>query len=160
RLLETYAWPGNIRELQTILERAILVAKSPVIEIDEELLDETLAVGSYRLLSRLGSGGMGDVWLAKHRLPARPAAGKLIRQETQTAETREQLVRRFQREAQVTSLLRSPHTVQLYDFGMDDSGSFYYVMELLKGLDLHDIVNRFGPQPPERVIALLRQACR
>ena len=74
--------------------------------------------------------------------------------------TDEQLVRRFQREAQVTAGLRSPHTVQLYDFGVNDSGSFYYVMELLEGLDLHQIVTRFGPQPAERVIMLLRQACR
>ena len=160
RRLAAYAWPGNVRELQTVLERAILVAKSAVLEIDEELLDETLAVGSYRLLSRLGSGGMGEVWLAKHRLLARPAAVKLIRQESQPGEVREQLVRRFQREAQVTALLRSPHTVQLYDFGMDESGSFYYVMELLNGLDLQHIVDRFGPQPAERVISLLRQACR
>jgi serine/threonine-protein kinase len=103
---------------------------------------------------------MGEVWLAKHRLLARPAAVKLIRQESQPGEVREQLVRRFQREAQVTALLRSPHTVQLYDFGMDESGSFYYVMELLNGLDLQHIVDRFGPQPAERVISLLRQACR
>ena len=72
-------WPGNIRELRTVLERAVLVSRSTVLEIDEELLDEGLAVGSYRLVSPLGSGGMGEVWLAKHRLLARPAAVKLIR---------------------------------------------------------------------------------
>ncbi len=160
RRLEAYAWPGNIRELHTVLERAILVAKGPVLEIDEELLDDKLAVGSYRLISQLGSGGMGEVWLAKHRLLARPAAVKLIRQEVAPGAAREQLVRRFQREAQVTARLRSPHTVQLYDFGVNDTGGFYYVMELLQGLDLQHIVNRFGPQLPERVIMLLRQACR
>jgi serine/threonine-protein kinase len=160
RRLESYPWPGNIRELQTVLERAILVAKGPVLEIDEELLDDKLAVGSYRLISRLGSGGMGEVWLAKHRLLARPAAVKLIRQEVGPGPAREQLVHRFQKEAQVTARLRSPHTVQLYDFGLSDSGHFYYVMELLQGLDLQDIINRFGPQAPERVIVLLRQACR
>jgi serine/threonine-protein kinase len=131
-----------------------------MLEIDEEFLDDRLAVGSYRLISRLGSGGMGDVWLAKHRLLARPAAVKLIRQEIQPGASRDHLVRRFQREAQVTAHLRSPHTVQLYDFGVNDSGAFYYVMELLQGLDLQRIVNRFGPQVPERVIMLLRQACR
>src|SRR5262249_14289315 len=136
RQLETYAWPGNIRELQTVLERAILVARDPVLEIDEELLDDGLTFGSYRLISRLGSGGMGEVWLAKHRLLARPAAVKLIRQEVPPGAAREGLVRRFQREAQVTARLRSPHTVQLYDFGVDESGGFYYVMELLEGLDL------------------------
>ena len=158
--LEAYAWPGNIRELTAVLERAILVAREPVIEIDEESLGNQLSVGSYRLISQLGSGGMGEVWLAKHRLLARPAAVKLIRQETSPGTGREQLVRRFQREAQVTARLRSPHTVQLYDFGVNDSGAFYYVMELLQGLDLQRIVNNFGPQLPERVITLLRQACR
>ena len=145
RRLEGYAWPGNVRELAAVLERAILVAKTPVLEIDEESLDDRLSVGSYRLISPLGSGGMGEVWLAKHRLLARPAAVKLIRQETAPGAAREQLVRRFQREAQVTARLRSPHTVQLYDFGVNDSGAFYYVMELLQGLDLQNIVNRFGP---------------
>ncbi|MET1084610.1 MAG: protein kinase, partial [Burkholderiales bacterium] len=160
RRLETYVWPGNIRELDTVLERAILVAKGPVLEIDEELLEDKLAVGSYRLISQLGSGGMGEVWLAQHRFLARPAAVKLIRQEVPPGNARDLLVRRFEREAHVTARLRSPHTVQLYDFGVDDTGSFYYVMELLQGLDLQGIVNRFGPQVAERVIALLRQACR
>ena len=95
-----------------------------------------------------------------HRLLARPAAVKLIRQQVEPGAAHEQLVRRFQREAQVTARLRSPHTVQLYDFGVNDTGTFYYVMELLQGLDLQHIVNRFGPQVSERVIMLLRQACR
>jgi DNA-binding NtrC family response regulator len=158
--LEAYLWPGNIRELRTVLERAIMVSRSSLIEIDDELLDEGLAVGSYRLVSPLGVGGMGEVWLARHRLLARPAAVKLIRHDAEHTMPHDRLVRRFQREAQVTANLRSPHTVQLYDFGINDSGSFYYVMELLTGLDLHRIVTRFGPQPSERVIALMRQACR
>ncbi|HKT81710.1 MAG TPA: protein kinase [Vicinamibacterales bacterium] len=158
--LQQYPWPGNIRELQGVLERAILVSRSAVLDIDEDLLDERLAVGSYRLVSQLGSGGMGEVWLGRHRLLLRPAAVKLIRHDAQTGGARDQLVRRFQREAQVTAGLRSPHTVQLYDFGVNDSGSFYYVMELLDGLDLQRLVSRFGPQPAERVVLLLRQACR
>jgi serine/threonine-protein kinase len=160
RRLQAYAWPGNIRELRTVLERAALVARSSVLEIDEELLDESLAVGSYRLTALIGAGGMGEVWRAKHRLLARPAAVKLIRHDTERGAGRDQLVRRFQREAQVTAALRSPHTVQLYDFGVNDTGSFYYVMELLDGLDLDKMVTRFGPLPAERVIALIRQACR
>ena len=158
--LQRYAWPGNIRELRTVIERAIVLSKGSVLEIDEEFLDERLAVGSYRLMERLGSGGMGEVWRGQHRLLVRPAAVKLIRQSGPLGATREQLVRRFEREAQITASLRSPHTVQLYDFGVTDSGNFYYVMELLEGLDLHSMVKRFGPQPTERVIMLLRQACR
>jgi eukaryotic-like serine/threonine-protein kinase len=160
RRLEAHSWPGNIRELDTVLERAVMVARGPLLEIDEELLDDRLTVGSYRLISRLGWGGMGEVWRATHRLLARPAAVKLIRQQVEPGEAHEQLVRRFELEAQVTARLRSPHTVQLYDFGVNDTGTFYYVMELLQGLDLQDIVNRFGPQVSERVIGLLQQACR
>jgi DNA-binding NtrC family response regulator len=160
RRLEAYTWPGNVRELRTVLERAVLVSKSTILEVDEEQLSEALAIGSYRLVSSLGSGGMGEVWLAKHRFLVRPAAVKLIRPDVPPGSAREQLVRRFEREANVTAALRSPHTVQLYDFGVNESGSFYYVMEFLKGLDLHQIGTRFGPQPAERVIMLLRQACR
>ena len=160
RRLEGYTWPGNIRELRTVLERAVLVCKGTVLEVDEEQLNESLAVGSYRLVALLGSGGMGEVWRAKHRFLVRPAAVKLIRHDAPPGPAREQLVRRFEREAQVTAGLRSPHTVQLYDFGVNDSGSFYYVMEFLNGLDLHQIGMRFGSQPAERVIMLLRQACR
>jgi len=160
RRLEAYNWPGNIRELRAVLERAVLLCKSTVLEVEEEQLNEALAVGSYRLVSPLGSGGMGEVWLAKHRFLVRPAAVKLIRHDVAPGSAREQLVRRFEREAQVTAGLRSPHTVQLYDFGVNDTGSFYYVMEFLTGLDLHQIGTRFGPQPAERVIMLLRQACR
>jgi DNA-binding NtrC family response regulator len=158
--LQRYTWPGNIRELRSVLERAMLVSRSTVLDIDEELIDEGLAIGSYRLTTRLGSGGMGEVWLGKHRLLARPAAIKLIRPDVQPGVAHEQLIKRFQREAQVTAGLRSPHTVQLYDFGVNETGSFYYVMELLEGLDLHQIVTRFGPQPSERIAWLLRQACR
>ena len=160
RRLQAYGWPGNIRELRTVVERAVLVSRSTVLEIDEEALDERVTVGSYRLITRLGAGGMGEVWLARHKLLRRPAAVKLIRPDVRSGVEHEQLVRRFEREAQVTSALRSPHTVQLYDFGVNDTGGFYYVMELLHGLDLDQMVSRFGPQPAERVVMLLRQACR
>jgi serine/threonine protein kinase len=159
RRLEAYSWPGNIRELDAVISRAVLLSKGKAIRVDEEL-EEHRAVGSYHLVSPLGSGGMGEVWLAKHRLLARPAAVKLIRPEVTESADRDQFVRRFQREAQITAGLRSPHTVELYDFGVNDDGGFYYVMELLEGLDLHQIGTRFGPQPAERVIMLLRQACR
>jgi len=119
-------------------------------------------MGSYRLVERLGKGGMGEVWRAKHRMLARPAAIKLIRPEMLGARdhgTRELLLRRFEREAQATALMRSSHTIELYDFGVADDGTFYYVMELLEGFDLETLVGRFGPMPPERAIHLLRQIC-
>jgi len=119
-------------------------------------------VGSYRLVERLGVGGMGEVWRAQHRLLARPAAVKLIRPEALGEDDpgqRRVSLERFEREAQATAALRSPHTVGLYDFGVADDGTFYYVMELLEGYDLDALVRRFGPLPPERVVHLLRQAC-
>jgi serine/threonine-protein kinase len=121
---------------------------------------EARELGSYRLVERLGQGGMGEVWRAKHRLLARPAAVKLIRTSSLgNAQITEDAIRRFEREAQVTAALTSPHTVQLFDFGVADDGSFYYVMELLDGLDLQTLVERHGPVPADRAIYLLRQVC-
>jgi len=118
-------------------------------------------LGSYRLLKRIGQGGMGEVWLARHNLLARPAAIKLIRREALESGLldSEAALARFEREAQATADLQSPHTVQLYDFGVSEDGSLFYVMELLEGLDLETLVRRFGPLPPERVIYILRQIC-
>jgi tRNA A-37 threonylcarbamoyl transferase component Bud32 len=123
---------------------------------------EARELGSYRLVERLGRGGMGEVWRAEHRLLARPAAIKLIRPEVLGAndlEARRLLVRRFEREAQATAMMRSMHTIALYDFGVADDGTFYHVMELLGGYDLHALVTRFGPVPAERAVHLLRQVC-
>jgi serine/threonine protein kinase len=100
---------------------------------------------------------MGDVWRAHHRLLIRPAAIKLIR--PQPAGDPGLLHRRFEREARATAALRSPHTVQLYDFGVADDGTLYYVMELLEGLDLETLVRRFGQVPAERAVPILKQVC-
>jgi len=119
-------------------------------------------MGSYVLGDRIGAGGMGEVWQATHRFLVRPAAIKLIKPDVLSAMTKEQgevLVQRFRREARAAANLRSPHTIQLYDFGVASDGTFYYVMELLNGMDLQSLVARHGPLPPARVIYLLQQAC-
>lgn len=113
-------------------------------------------MGSYKLVEQIGSGGMGEVWRAEHRMLARPSAIKLIRSGPQQPE---HAIRRFEREARAIAALRSPNTVSLYDFGVTDDGRFYYVMELLDGMDLERLVERHGAQPPARVIYLLRQVC-
>jgi len=119
-------------------------------------------MGSYELVEPLGRGGMGEVWRARHKLLARPAAIKLIRAEAlglQKGQLAERMVRRFEREAQATAALNSPHSVELYDFGVTGDGTFYYVMEILHGLDLETLVRRFGAVPADRVVHLLLQAC-
>jgi serine/threonine-protein kinase len=124
---------------------------------------EARELGSYRLHKLLGKGGMGEVWRAVHRLLARPAAIKLIlprAHESEKSSPGGSLVQRFEREAKATASLQSPNTVALYDFGRTDEGTFYYVMELLDGLDLESLVNRFGPMPAERAVAILKQACK
>ena len=120
------------------------------------------ALGSYELVERLGQGGMGEVWRAEHRLLVRPAAIKLVRREVLGAAHDKDvgvLLRRFEREAQTIATLGSPHTIDLFDFGLTEDGAFYYVMELLIGRDLEALVRDFGPLPADRVGHLLRQIC-
>jgi len=119
-------------------------------------------VGSYRLVERLGVGGMAEVWRADHVMLARPAAVKLIRPKIlidHGPHEAERLLRLFLREARATASLGSPHTIELYDFGTTREGAFYYVMELLNGIDLKTLIDRFGAQSPERTAYLLRQVC-
>ena len=119
-------------------------------------------LGSYRLGELLGRGGMGEVYRATHRLLARPAAIKLIRPEALAVHGSVEATvvgERFKREAHAAANLRSPHTIELYDFGVTDEGNLYYVMEFLDGLNLEEMVERFGPLPEARVIHLLKQAC-
>ena len=113
-------------------------------------------VGVYTLLRPLGSGGMGEVFLAEHRLLKRPCAVKLIRPDRAGDLTS---IRRFEDEVQATARLTHPNTVEIYDYGVTDNGTFFYVMEFLPGMSLQDLVERTGPMPPERVIHLLRQVC-
>jgi eukaryotic-like serine/threonine-protein kinase len=125
-------------------------------------LREAQELGSYHLVELLGRGGMGEVWQAKHRLLARPAAIKLIRPEVLGARSEVEaktMLRRFEREAQATAALTSPHTINVFDFGATDDGAFYYVMELLSGRDLDSLVREFGPLPSDRAVYLLQQAC-
>jgi eukaryotic-like serine/threonine-protein kinase len=118
------------------------------------------ALGSYELVERIGSGGMGEVWVARHRLLARQAAIKVVRPDF-LGDVRERAValERFEREAKATAGLTSAHTVRLFDFGTTDEGAFYYVMELLDGRDLQSLVDAHGPMPPARAMHLVRQIC-
>jgi len=118
-------------------------------------------MGFYKLSKRIGVGGMGEVWLAEHEKLVRPAVIKLIRPDRlkEGGKEAQRMVRRFEKEAQTTAELRSPHTVELYDFGVTHDQTFYYVMEYLNGIDLATLVKKHGPVPPQRTIYLLQQAC-
>ncbi|HXW08494.1 MAG TPA: serine/threonine-protein kinase [Vicinamibacterales bacterium] len=124
-------------------------------------LKQARAIGSYELVEKIGEGGMGEVWRAKHRLLARPAAIKLIRADVlgTSQDPHSEAVRRFEREAQETATLRSVHTIDVYDFGVTEDGDFYYVMELLDGISLERFVQTYGPMEPARVVFVLRQVC-
>ena len=138
----------------------IAMLPSSVLQRIRRRLREAQDLGSYHLIEMLGRGGMGEVWRAEHRLLARQAAVKLVRPEVLGARNEAEartVLRRFEREAQATSALSSPHTIQLFDFGMTDEGTFYYVMELLSGRDLESLVREFGPVPASRAVFLLRQ---
>jgi serine/threonine-protein kinase len=112
-------------------------------------------VGQYKLVREIGRGGMGEVHLAEHRHLRRPCAVKLIR----AGHATEAHVARFEREVQSMARLTHPNTVEVYDYGRTDSGTFFYAMEFLPGMTFEELVEAAGPLPPGRVIHLLRQAC-
>ncbi|MBJ72182.1 MAG: serine/threonine protein kinase [Sandaracinus sp.] len=144
----------------TALVALLAVVPAKIVRRMTKALHAAKRLGPYELVERIGSGGMGEVWRARHRLLRRPAAVKLIRPEKlgDPAST-ERAIERFEREAQATASLDSPHAVQLYDFGVSPRGELFHVMELLRGIDLESFVERFGPMPPERVVHVLLQVC-
>jgi serine/threonine-protein kinase len=110
----------------------------------------------YHLGRKLGVGGMGEVFFAEHQLLKRPCAIKLIRHELAG---NPRVFARFEREVRATAALSHWNTIEIYDYGRNDDGSFYYVMEYLPGLSLSELVKHHGPMAPARVIYLLKQAC-
>ena len=137
----------------------VAVVISHVVTKLGQKVDKAREMGSYQLIALIGRGGMGEVWRARHRMLTRDAAIKLINPDM-LGRAGTVIQRRFEQEAKATALLRSPHTIGLYDFGVSENGIFYYVMELLDGIDLETLVQRFGPQPAARVVYILRQVCR
>ncbi|PHS11134.1 MAG: hypothetical protein COA78_10355 [Blastopirellula sp.] len=160
-ILADYSWPGNLGELRSVVERAVVLTSGTKVDIPLDLLREGRRVGGYTLECQLGSGAMGEVWQGRHALLNRPSAIKLIRQDALQADptVRQNLEQRFKREAEATSQLRSPHTVELYDFGVTEDADFFYVMEFLNGFDLETLVKQHGPVSPARATFFLRQAC-
>jgi serine/threonine-protein kinase len=161
--LTTEIWSAGL--MLTAVFVAIATYGTYVIDCARREVAEAGFAGQYRLEKKLGTGGMGEVWLARHSMLARPAAIKVIRPEMlargdslRSAEAIATAMKRFEREARSTASLTSPHTIELYDFGTTADGSFYYVMEYLDGLDLDTLVQEHGPVPVERAVHLLVQA--
>ncbi len=113
-------------------------------------------IASYELIAPIGQGGMGKVFLAKHRSLSRPCAIKILRSDRRVDS---QALARFHQEIQMTSRLSHENTVKFFESGRTASGEPYYVMEYLQGMSLDEIVRTQGPLPSARVISLLRQAC-
>ena len=135
---------------------ASLYGSDRIISLRREAF-EARQLGQYQLTRRIGGGGMGDVYLAEHQFLKRPCAIKLIRP---GQETNQRALRRFEREVRAIARLTHWNTVEIYDYGRADDGTFYYAMEYLPGLSLQQVVERQGPLPPERAVHLLRQVCR
>jgi eukaryotic-like serine/threonine-protein kinase len=140
-------WAGLTVTVATIAARVIHGLKERVRDANE--------VGQYRLIEKIGEGGMGIVYLARHALLRRGTAVKLLH----PARSGESALRRFEQEVQITSALTHPNTISIFDFGRTPDGVFYYAMEYLDGITLEDLVAHTGPQQPARVAQILRQAC-
>jgi serine/threonine-protein kinase len=139
-----------------ILTAVLSVYGAHRIETSRQEAVEARRLGPYVLREKIGSGGMGQVHLADHVLLRRPCAIKLIRPDR--AGDANNLLR-FEREVRTTATLTHPNTVQVFDYGHAEDGTFYYVMEYLPGLTLDQLVRDHGPLPPGRAIHLLRQVC-
>ncbi|MFN0051416.1 MAG: serine/threonine protein kinase [Planctomycetales bacterium] len=112
-------------------------------------------LGQYTLDEKLGEGGMGVVYRAHHAMLQRPTAVKFLNAEA----TNERSIARFEREVRLTAKLTHPNTIAIYDYGRSPEGVFYYAMEYLEGINLEELVDRYGPQSEARTVAILKQVC-
>ena len=153
---------GMLMHYQDFLLAGVAAVISSVVMRLGKQVGKAREMGSYQLGELIRKGGMGEVYRATHRMLARPAAIKLIRGDmlgAQGGEAADLAIKRFRREAEAAANLRSPHTVELFDFGITEDQTLYFVMELLDGLDLETLVRENGALPARRVVHILKQAC-
>jgi serine/threonine-protein kinase len=164
-MMLSYPQVAAVMTVVDMMQHVLVVAVAAIAAVFGARLINTLRreafearqLGQYRLISLLGAGGMGEVYLAEHRMLKRPCAVKLIRPERAGDS---QVLARFEREVRMTARLSHWNTVEIFDYGRTDDGTFFYVMEYLPGLSLEEMLERHSPLPAERVIHLLRQTCQ
>ena len=145
-LLDTLLWSASGIALATVTSKVIYGLQEKAIEARQ--------LGQYTLEQKIGEGGMGEIFRARHAMLRRPTAIKVM-----TGDGSEVALRRFEKEVQLTARLTHPNTISIYDYGRTPDGRFYYAMELLEGMTLEELVARAGPQPSGRVIHILLQVC-
>jgi len=139
-----------------LLGAGVAAAGSHMLWSAKEQIHHARRLGTYRLVARIGTGGMGDVWLARQMPLNRRVALKILKETTLHDPA---ALRRFRREAEAASSLVHAHTIRVFDFGASDDGVFFIAMELLDGLDLEAVVDRCGPLPAARVLHIAQQVC-
>jgi eukaryotic-like serine/threonine-protein kinase len=145
-LVEAGLWSVAATAVATVASTVIYGLQAKVLEARQ--------LGQYTLEERIGQGGMGEIYRARHAMLRRPTAVKIM-----SGDGSEAQLERFEREVQLTARLTHPNTITIYDYGRTPGGLFYYAMELLDGLTLEQLVERRGPLPAARVIHLLTQVC-
>ena len=136
---------------------AISLAITRAVERAQRGLYQAQSYGNYRLLRELGTGGMGRVYAASHAFLCRPTAIKVM--EPKNGQDLDSAIARFENEVRLSATLTHPNTITIFDYGNSEAGGFFYAMELLDGMDLQRLVERFGPLPAARVIPILLQVC-
>ncbi len=151
--VEPWAFPLGLGVLTTLAFSFVAGVISHVVYGLQTRVRDAMQLGQYTLQAKLGEGGMGVVYRARHGMLRRPTAIKLLPPDRAEADA----VARFEREVQRTAQLTHPNTVTVFDYGRTHDGTFYYAMELLEGATLRQVVASDGPMPAARVVHVATQ---